>query len=144
MVLDRLTKALVVAQFSLGESLPLIPSVFHLTYVQNTGAAFGLLKGYSWLFIGLSIVVVVWIVWELFGKQPISRLLIWGGSLIIGGALGNLIDRLQWSYVVDFIDFRVWPVFNVADSAITLGVILLLMDQTRIFRHLRRVHRNSA
>ena len=124
LVADQATKALLAVSMTPGQSLPLIPQVLHLTYVQNTGAAFGLLKGYQALFIVFSILVIAWLIRELRGT-PAPRLL-WGGALVWGGAAGNLIDRMRLGYVVDFIDCRVWPVFNVGDSAITVGVILLL------------------
>ena len=109
-----------------SESRPLISPVLHLTYVQNTGAAFGLFKGQQALFVGLSLLVIVWIAWELLAKPSMPDMLIWGCALILGGATGNLIDRVRVGYVVDFIDLRVWPVFNIGDSAITIGVALLI------------------
>ena len=124
---DQATKYLITSTFVPGESLPLIPSVLHLTYIQNTGAAFGLFKGQQVLFIGLSILVIGWVVTELLRKPGLSDLPMWGCALILGGAAGNLIDRSRLGYVIDFIDIRVWPVFNVGDSAITIGVALLFL-----------------
>lgn len=109
-----------------GESLPLIPSVFHLTYVQNRGAAFGLFQGQQVLFIVLALLVIAWLVRELAVESSASPVARWGCALVLGGAAGNLLDRLRFGYVVDFIDLRVWPVFNVGDSAITIGVSLLV------------------
>ncbi len=134
---DQLTKQLVAGRFSPGESLPLIPSVLHLTYVQNTGAAFGLFKGQQLLFIGLSLVVIAWIVREFLTKSSWAPSALWGCALVLGGATGNLVDRLRVGYVVDFIDVRVWPIFNLGDSAITVGVALLLLGH---FGLLRRFH----
>jgi len=125
-VADQLTKSLVAAAFAPGESLPLLSRVLHLTYVQNTGAAFGLFKGQHALFIVLSLLVIAWIIREFLTKRALSRPMGWGYALVLGGAIGNLIDRMRLRYVVDFIDIRVWPVFNVGDSAITIGVALLL------------------
>ena len=122
---DQLIKRLVMDRFTPGESLPLIPSVLHLTYVQNRGAAFGLLQGQQLLFIGLALLVIGWLGRELI-KTGTSRLVAWSAALVLGGAAGNLLDRICLGYVVDFIDVRVWPVFNVGDSAITIGVALLL------------------
>ena len=106
-------------------SIPLIPGILHLTYVSNTGAAFGLLRGYSGLFILLAVAIAAWLVTELTRGEhpPLSRFAL---GLMLGGAVGNLIDRLRIGSVIDFIDLRVWPVFNVADSAITVGVALLI------------------
>ena len=123
---DQLTKALIVASFVRGESLPLLPPLLCLTYVQNTGAAFGLFKGQQPLFVILSLLVIGVITWELATKRANDAVTVWGCGLVLGGAAGNLIDRLRLGYVIDFIDLRVWPVFNVGDSAITVGVALLL------------------
>lgn len=123
---DQLTKLLVDRRFAPGENLPLIPSILHLTYVQNRGAAFGIFQGQQILFIGLALGVIVWLGWELAIRPSASRAVQWGCALVLGGAVGNLVDRLRFGYVVDFIDLRVWPVFNVGDSAITVGVALLV------------------
>ena len=126
-VLDQLTKAAVIASFQPGESRPVIDGIFHLTYVQNTGSAFGLFRGATPWLILTSLIVVAWVVVEL--RRPAARrftLTTLGWALVLGGAAGNVVDRLRWGYVVDFLDLRVWPVFNVADSAITIGVMVLL------------------
>ena len=111
--------------------MPLLPPVLHLTYVQNTGAAFGLFKGQQLLFIGVSVAVIAWIVWELRRGRSFGGTALWACGLILGGAIGNLIDRLRLGYVIDFLDLRVWPVFNVGDSAITVGVALLIFHSIR-------------
>ena len=109
-----------------AQTVPLIPPILHLTYVQNTGMAFGLFQGaLGWLVL-CSIGVSIWLVLELRRRQARPRPLQWGLMLVLAGAIGNLIDRVWLGYVVDFIDLRVWPVFNVADSCITIGVALLL------------------
>jgi len=123
---DQLTKHLIAAAFHPGESLPLVPRVLHLTYVQNTGAAFGLFKGQHALFIVLSLVVIMWIAREFLTTRVLPSPVRWGYALVLGGAAGNLLDRMRLGHVVDFIDLRVWPVFNVGDSAITIGVALLV------------------
>ena len=126
LVADQLTKFLTVAFFAPGQSLPLLPPLLHLTYVQNTGVAFGLFKGQHTLSILLSLLVIGWLVRELLLNPSMAPATVWGCALILGGAAGNLMDRLRLGYVVDFIDLRVWPVFNIGDSAITIGVALLL------------------
>ena len=131
LVLDQLTKWLVRGHFSLGEGFPLINGIIHITYVQNTGAAFGILKGGQPLFIFFSSLVIVWMTWEILHSESFP----WPSALILTGALGNLIDRLRFGYVVDFLDLRVWPVFNVADSALTIGVIALLWQSWRLGRN---------
>ena len=130
-LLDRLAKWLVIGRFHPGQSLPLLPPVLHLTYVQNTGAAFGLFKGQQLLFIVISVAVIGWISRELLTRPPTDARIIWACGLILGGATGNLIDRLRVGYVIDFIDLRVWPVFNVGDSAITIGIALLIWQTFR-------------
>jgi signal peptidase II len=124
--LDQLTKLIIRSGLSEGESIPLIRNVFHISLVHNTGAAFGLFRHQTLILTGISILTFVVIL--LFYRRIAAsmRILRVGFALIAGGSLGNLIDRLRFGYVVDFLDFRVWPVFNIADSAITVGVILVL------------------
>ena len=128
---DQLTKLAITAAFQPGQSLPLLAPILHLTYVQNTGAAFGLFKGQQALFVLLSLLVIGAIIWELAAKRVHAASTLWGSGLVLGGAVGNLIDRLRLGYVIDFIDLRVWPVFNVGDSAITIGVCLLVWQSLR-------------
>jgi signal peptidase II len=128
---DQATKLILRASLAPGESLPLLPPALYLTYVQNTGAAFGMFPGRQLVFIALSLVISVWLVKDLLHPST-SRTVTAAEALILGGAVGNLIDRLWLGYVVDFLDVRVWPVFNVGDSAITVGVVLLLSRALRI------------
>ncbi|MBC7316196.1 MAG: signal peptidase II [Chloroflexi bacterium] len=127
--LDQYTKALVRAHLPLNVSwnpIAWLDPIVTFTHVQNTGAAFGLLPQFGGMFILIALVVVLLII--LFYKQLAqgSFLLQVAFGLQLGGALGNLCDRLARGYVTDFIDFRWWPVFNVADSAIVVGTILLV------------------
>lgn len=123
LALDQLTKFLVCRNLGIHESIPLIKNVFHLTLVYNRGAAFGLLKNQVPLFIITSFAAIVLICVSLRDAgHKLYRLSLW---LILSGAIGNLIDRVAFGYVIDFLDFRIWPVFNIADSAITCGAILL-------------------
>ena len=117
--------------FQPGESRPVLHPILWLTYVQNSGAAFGLFKGQHFLFILVSAGVIVWLVRTFLAHPPLAPLSRWACALILGGAAGNLVDRLRFGYVVDFFDLRVWPVFNVGDSAITIGVTLLLWRALR-------------
>ena len=126
LLLDQLTKLLIQRAFAPGDSIPLLPPLLSLTYVQNTGAAFGLFKGQQVLFIVLALAISAWIVREMLAGPPLGLAAAWGLPLVLGGSVGNLIDRVRFGYVVDFLDLHVWPVFNVADSAITVGVALLL------------------
>ena len=101
------------------------PGVFHLTLVNNPGAAFGLWRGSALFLTVFSAVSVVWIVCYLFKKPGRPHAFAW--SLIAGGALGNLVDRLAHGHVIDYLDFRVWPVFNFADACICAGVAWILL-----------------
>ena len=121
-VLDQLTKLYVVAHFYERESVPVIENIFHWTYILNPGAAFGMLEGSRWLFVIIALAVMVGI-WYM--RREIAEYGPWctyGAALFGGGAIGNLIDRARQGLVIDFFDFRIWPVFNVADIAICVGV----------------------
>ena len=135
-VLDQITKWLILRDFQYGESV-VVTSFFNIVRAHNTGAAFSFLAGASgwqrWFFVGLGAVAAVFIIWMLrsHGGQRLFALAL---SLILGGAVGNVVDRLQHGYVVDFIQVHwgsqyFFPSFNVADSAITLGAILLILDE---------------
>ena len=128
---DQLTKIWVVANIPLHTSLPAIPGLFHLTYVQNTGAAFSALQGMQWLFALVFAVFTIGLIWEFSKKRlpflPFER---WCILAIWAGGLGNMLDRLRLGYVVDMIavDFIDFPVFNVADCFITCGCIALMVS----------------
>ncbi len=133
-VLDQLSKIWITNHFAYGESLTVL-GVFNLVLAHNTGAAFSMLNdagGWQrWMFSAIAVVASVWIVW-LLRKHHQQKLFCLALALILGGALGNLMDRIAYGYVVDFLDFH-WgnqhfPAFNVADSAITCGAVLMLWD----------------
>ncbi|WP_141264164.1 MULTISPECIES: signal peptidase II [unclassified Neomoorella] len=126
--IDQLSKYIIRVNFQPNESLPVINSVFHLTYVNNPGAAFGLLAYKTPVFVTVTLLVAVVILVAYRFLPPDRILLRLALALMLGGALGNLIDRLRFGYVVDFLDFRIWPVFNLADMAIVGGVILLCWE----------------
>ncbi|MBT9169163.1 MAG: Lipoprotein signal peptidase [Syntrophomonadaceae bacterium] len=128
---DQLSKLLVVNTMSLNQSIPVIPNVFHITYVHNFGAAFGLLAHRTGFFILVAVAVVLLLLAFLRYLPKEQKLLRVALVLQLGGAAGNLIDRVRVGYVIDFFDFRVWPVFNVADIAIVFGIGLLILDLTR-------------
>ena len=133
-VLDRITKLAVMRSFTLHESIELTP-FFNMVYVYNRGAAFSFLSDAGgWqreLFIVIALAASVWITW-LLRRHPTERLFCLSLSLILGGALGNVIDRVLYGAVVDFLDFHAfgwhWPAFNVADMAISCGAVLLVWD----------------
>ncbi len=124
-LIDQISKGWITTRFQLGESRPLT-QFFALTFVQNTGTAFGLFQGNNKALLILSIVILGAL---LYGARGLSeRGGFWGAlgvALVLGGAIGNMIDRIHYGRVVDFLDFHVWPVFNVADSAITVGACAL-------------------
>ena len=124
-LLDRITKFAIITNFSQGDILVVIRKFFRITLVFNTGTAFGLLKGANFLFVVLSLAVIIFILLYTHKDRSARLNLAVPLGLIVGGAVGNLLDRVRYGYVIDFIDFRVWPVFNVADSAITIGMIIL-------------------
>ncbi len=141
-VLDQISKHLIMTSLRVHESVPVISGFFNLVHVRNRGMAFGFLNrpdmpwGYCFL-VGASLVaIILLLIWffKLKEKDPFTVLAL---SLILGGAVGNLIDRLRFKAVVDFLDLYVgtyhWPAFNVADSAISLGTILIVV--TLFFRH---------
>lgn len=124
LALDRATKLWAVRELEPRGSIPLLP-FFDLTYVENTGAAFGLGKDSNGFFIAVSVGLTGTLLW-LMRKWPADkRVLQWGGLLVLAGAVGNLYDRVAYSYVVDFLHLHRWPVFNVADSCISVGACLL-------------------
>ncbi len=125
LLLDQITKALVILYLSLHKSVPIIPEVFYLTFVKNPGAAFGLFAYQTPFFIAVTLLVLVALLLFYCSTRVASKSMQWGLALLAGGALGNLTDRLRMGYVVDFIDFRIWPVFNLADTAIVVGVIIV-------------------
>lgn len=127
---DQLSKLYVVNHIPLYSQVEAIPGLFHLTYVQNTGAAFSSFEGMRWLFVLIFLLFTAAIIWEFSKKRmPFTTLERWCIGAIYGGGLGNIIDRVRLGYVVDMIevDFIRFPVFNVADCFITCGCILLLI-----------------
>ena len=135
-LLDQLTKNIVVAMMAEGQSIPIIPNIFHLTYILNPGAAFGMFAHNRTFFICVALLVLVIVWW--FRKEILAEPLCVraGTALFIGGAVGNLIDRAENGMVVDFFDFRIWPIFNVADIAICVGVGFIIWNliQTEILK----------
>ena len=128
--LDRFTKIFFSNLLDLNESIAVIQNVLHFSLVHNTGIAFGLFKDCGAVFIIIPVILTGLLIYNVYyyrHSENLTRTYIIAFSLILGGAVGNLIDRLFIGYVIDFIDFRVWPVFNVADSAITIGAAIILL-----------------
>jgi len=141
--LDQITKAMVMRTFVPGESVPILQDIFHLTYVLNPGAAFGILSNQRMFLLvtGVALILVTIYFYPLLKKSDAFLRL--GATAILSGAVANLIDRVQTGYVVDFFDFRIWPVFNIADIAIVLGMgfmiysILFKWDDSRKVERIR-------
>lgn len=123
--LDQVSKWLVRDAMDLGQSIPIISSLMSLTYIENRGAAFGIMAGGRVLFIALTFLLLAFLLWYRHQNKHQSFLLEISTGLIIAGALGNLIDRIVKGSVTDFIDFHFFPIFNVADIAVTCGVFLM-------------------
>ncbi len=150
-LLDQVSKLLIQATMPLGHSIPIISDLFAIVHVMNPGAAFGLLADQAaWIrgpfFIGISLLAIGFILYYRHRRVDDHPLALLGLSLILGGAVGNLVDRLRIGMVIDFIDVHYyqyhWPAFNVADSAITIGVSLMML--TMILDERRGRHRGPA
>jgi signal peptidase II len=136
-ILDQVTKYIVNTSMLLHDSMPIINGLFNFTYVKNPGAAFGFLAGAppffrSVFFIGVTVAAIMLILYYIRKTKTEEPLLTTSFSLIMGGAVGNLIDRVRFGEVIDFLDLYIgphhWPAFNIADSAISVGAILLVYD----------------
>jgi signal peptidase II len=134
-VADQFTKTLILGYYKLGDSTP-VTSFFNIVRAHNTGAAFSFLANAGgwqrWFFTGIGAVATIFILWMLRSHHA-QKLFAFALACILGGAIGNVVDRLQHGYVVDFLDFHVkgwhWPAFNVADSAIFIGAACLILDE---------------
>lgn len=137
-LLDRASKFMVLTLMELGQTVPILQDIFHFTYVRNAGAAFGILAGQRLFFILVALAVIVIIL--LYARQVKENALLQiAFALQLGGALGNLYDRLIYGEVVDFLDFKIWPfVFNIADAALVVGVALFALDVLMEWRHERK------
>tara|TARA_Y100000310_G_scaffold345846_1_gene471174 strand:+ start:59991 stop:60467 length:477 start_codon:yes stop_codon:yes gene_type:complete len=140
LILDQITKFFVRKYLEVGDSIGLIQNIIHFTFVSNKGSAFGLFRDTVWINLILiitTVLVVGFLIYYLIkvnkekGKELQNKVYLIAIGLIFGGAIGNLIDRLWIGYVVDFIDLRIWPVFNISDMAISLGIIYLVIYYIR-------------
>jgi signal peptidase II len=132
---DQLTKALILSNMEIGETLSVIAGFFSITHVRNPGAAFGFLAKASpefryLFFLSITVIAILLILYYIKNVKPEEEFVVFPLSLILGGALGNLIDRVRFGEVVDFLDFYLgslhWPAFNVADSAISVGAVVMI------------------
>lgn len=128
LALDQSVKALVVAQVALQERIPLVPGLLTLTHIRNFGAAYNFMTGFAlFLILVPGLIMLGGLVYLAFRAERLSPMVRLSASMIIGGGLGNLTDRIRLGYVVDFLDIRIIPVFNVADMFITAGCLLLVL-----------------
>ncbi|GEM03499.1 lipoprotein signal peptidase [Halolactibacillus miurensis] len=128
-IIDQWTKYLVIENMTIGESIPIIDNIFYLTSHRNPGAAWGILQGQMWFFYVITLIVVGIIIYYIEHYAKTNRLLGISLGLVLGGAIGNFIDRVRFQEVVDFLDVYIfsydYPIFNVADSSLVVGVILI-------------------
>lgn len=127
-ILDQLVKFWAVMVLKPIHTIPLIDGVFHLTYAENFGAAFSIFEGKRWFFIAISVVLIIGIVFWLYShRQSMYPMCRWALVMITGGAVGNLIDRIRFGFVVDMFDFRLinYPIFNIADCFVVIGTAVL-------------------
>ena len=144
-IADQISKSIIKYSMYLSESIPVIPDFFHLTYVVNKGMAFGIdLPIGIGIFSFLSIIISCFLVFILWKERENILLVRIALALILGGAIGNLIDRILFSEVVDFLDFMIgdyhWYIFNIADSAVTVGIILMLWHSVFIKDKVQPTH----
>jgi signal peptidase II len=125
-VLDQVAKYVVTEQ-SAHLPVDLIKGVFSINIVHNRGGAFGILRDYKLIFIVIPVIAIAIIIFYLRKNTKTGFFL----GMILGGAIGNLIDRIRFGYVIDFLDFKIWPVFNIADAAITIGIFLLIINYVK-------------
>lgn len=127
-ILDQFTKYLIQSNMDLLQSIPVWEGIFHLTYIQNFGAAFNILEGRQFLLIAVTMILNAAILIFIYIKRNSSHWsLLLGLSFIAGGGIGNLINRITKGYVVDFFDFHIWPVFNISDIFVCIGCGLLFI-----------------
>lgn len=135
-LLDQISKIYIRNLLSPGDSLPVIKGFLYITHIQNKGAAFGLLAGRQFVFILVTILSIALIAIYYIRARESHPLFNLALGLEVGGAVGNLLDRMRFGGVTDFLNIRVWPVFNVADTAIVIGVVLLIfVSLITVFRH---------
>lgn len=126
MVIDRLVKTYIDSGMNPGDSIPVLGDFFHITYVRNTGAAFSMLEGHTTLLVVVTgAVICIGIIFVIVKSTSYKKIFLWSVSLMCGGGLGNLTDRMAYGYVIDMFDFGWFPVFNVADIAVVTGCALL-------------------
>lgn len=125
--IDQISKYIITHNIELSESIPIIQDIFHITYTRNYGAAFSILQNQRFFLIIITSIVSIIILVTMFRYyKSLDKALLYSLSFIVAGAIGNLIDRVRLKYVIDFLDFRIWPIFNVADMSVVVGSILIV------------------
>ena len=125
LIADQAVKHLIRTTMVQGQSIPIIENIFHITYIENPGAAFGILANQRMLFLILTAVIVgvmIYLYCSLSNKKSLTAVSL---GIVVSGAIGNFIDRFMQGTVTDFLDFRIWPIFNIADIAICVGLALI-------------------
>lgn len=125
LLVDQISKYYVQTHMHLGQSIAVVPGLFHWTYILNHGAAFGILRDQRYLFLAIVSILVVAIAYYYKALMKGPMYVRVGAGLLLAGALGNAIDRFTQGGVVDFFDFRIWPIFNIADIGIVVGIVLI-------------------
>jgi len=129
-IIDQLTKRIVEKNIFLGGRVNIIKGILDISHVSNNGAAFGILRGWNWIFIIITLIAIgfVFFYYRRFQESNWMRTSL---GFLLGGAIGNLIDRIRIGHVTDFVDFRFWPSFNVADISVSIGAVMLLIYMLR-------------
>ena len=129
LVIDIVSKLVISNLMNVYDSVIIVKNFFNITYVKNTGAAWSLFAGRTWLLIIVSLIIISFIIFYIYKNKPKNKFEMVGYSLVLGGAIGNFIDRIVYGYVIDFLDFNIfgydYPIFNIADTFIVMGVIIL-------------------
>ena len=135
LLIDIVSKLVISNLMNVYDSVIVIKNVFNITYVRNTGAAWSLFSDNTWLIIIISLIIISFIVFYIYKNRPKNKIENISYSLVLGGAIGNFIDRIIYGYVIDFLDFNIfgydYPIFNLADTFIVIGVIILCICMWR-------------
>lgn len=135
LVVDFVSKLIVNTFMNVRDSIPVIKDFFYISYFRNTGGAWSILNNHTWLLTVISLIIIILLIYYVYKNKPKNKLETFGYSMILGGSVGNLIDRIIYGYVIDFLDFNIfgynYPIFNFADVFIVLGVLCLIIYNWR-------------
>lgn len=127
LILDQISKYIIRAYMTLNQSISVINNIFHITYITNTGSAFGLFQNFNLPLIFITLGIIGFIIYSIPDIIKEKKIIHYCSGFILGAAFGNLIDRIVFGHVIDFLDFRIWPVFNIADSFISISIVILII-----------------